>query len=75
MRRWHQDRDLMLARHKIAARYYHVSWINDLSRWRKRKPLDCGRPRCGVCHNGKFHIPKARENHKREAIRFDIDAY
>ena len=41
---------------------------------RKRKPLDCGRPRCGLCHDEKFHTPKAREARRRAAIEFELDA-
>lgn len=41
---------------------------------RKRKPLDCTNPRCGLCHFEKFFVPKAREQKKREAILFDLAA-
>lgn len=39
---------------------------------RKKKPLDCGEPRCLTCHFDKFWVPKARATKKREAIEFDL---
>lgn len=39
-------------------------------RW--KKPLDCGRARCGICHSEKFYEPKRRGAKKRAAIEFDI---
>ncbi len=41
---------------------------------RKRKPYDCGNPRCGVCHGDKFFATKARARRVREAIEFDVRA-
>ena len=40
-------------------------------RW--TSPLDCGRPRCGVCHSDKW-VPKARHNKKLAAIRYELEA-
>lgn len=42
--------------------------------FRKRHPLDCGNPRCGLCHYGKFHTRKARASKRREAIEFELHA-
>lgn len=42
--------------------------------FRKRKPFDCGNPRCGMCHSEKFWAPKARANKKRAAIQYELDA-
>lgn len=42
--------------------------------WRKRKPFDCGNPRCGLCHSEKFYGAKARGNERRRAIDFDLRA-
>jgi hypothetical protein len=39
---------------------------------RKRKPYDCGNPRCGVCHFEKFHVPKARQNVRQREIEFAL---
>jgi hypothetical protein len=40
---------------------------------RKRKPLDCGRARCGLCHSEKW-MPRDRLNERRRAIEFDFRA-
>jgi len=40
--------------------------------FRKRKPMDCGNPRCGHCHCGKWD--RARHNEKLAAIRFELEA-
>lgn len=44
------------------------------SRWRKRKPLDCGKTRCTTCHWKKYYEPKRRNNKKRAAIQFELEA-
>jgi hypothetical protein len=41
---------------------------------RKRKPFDCGNPRCGICHFDKYRQPKARARKVRQAIEFDVRA-
>jgi hypothetical protein len=38
---------------------------------RKRRPYDCGNPRCGACHYEKFWMPRARQNARRAAIAFE----
>jgi hypothetical protein len=40
--------------------------------FRDRHPLDCGRPRCGCCHAGKWD--RRRQNDLREAIDREWDA-
>ena len=42
--------------------------------FRKRKPFDCGNPRCEACHSGKWDN-KDRYNVRRKAIEFELDAY
>lgn len=37
---------------------------------RKKKPGDCGKARCGVCHFGKWG-PKGRGNALRQAIELE----
>ena len=70
----------MERRRKFASHYYYSLEVcrskrnGSLSRWRKRKPLDCGVVRCGVCHGDKFYAAKARDNKKRAAIQFELDA-
>jgi len=73
MRRWHEDVQLMIARQKFARRYYGSYMQDGLSRWRKRKPLDCGNPRCGICHSMKWGR-KRRAAVKRAAIQFELQA-
>jgi hypothetical protein len=41
--------------------------------FRKRKPFDCGNPRCGLCHLDKFGR-KDRYNTRRRAIEFELKA-
>lgn len=88
MRRWHEERSLMLRRWKMEMRLHGYDWRNPpdpkcdrnachcaagIGSMRKKKPLDCGNPRCGVCHGDKFFGPKARGTKKRDAIRFASD--
>lgn len=47
---------------------------NGIGTVRKKKPLDCGRVRCGVCHGEKFFAPKNRGAKKRAAIAWDLKA-
>lgn len=72
MRRFHSEAALFERRQKFAAHYYTSR--NQLGRWRKRNPLDCGRVRCGICHGDKFYAPKARHNNKLAAIQYELDA-
>jgi hypothetical protein len=39
---------------------------------RKRRPHDCGNPRCMLCHLEKYYYPKNRANKRRAAIRQDL---
>ena len=88
MRRWHEERSLMLRRWKIEMDKHGYDWRNPpdpkcdrdschcaagIGSVRKKKPLDCGRPRCGVCHGEKFYAPKRRGATKREEISFASD--
>lgn len=90
MRRWHQDEQLMRNRINDVRLYYHLDddvpwrasdrffeWRNTLlnpGKWRKRKPLDCGRAKCGSCHGDKFYGPKARNTKRLKAIQFELEA-
>lgn len=89
MRRWHQERELMFHRWKFEMQKHGYDWRTPpdpkcdrdachcaagIGSMRKRKPLDCGRPRCLVCHSEKFLHPKARANKKRAEIRFELEA-
>lgn len=90
MRRWHEDLALMENRVKDVRLHYglfddkpwkrnerYEAWserVQVKGRWRKRKPLDCGRAKCGVCHGEKFWHGKARNTKLRKAIEFELDA-
>lgn len=90
MRRWHEDTPLLRRRVKDVRLYYHLDrdrvggysfdyyrWRDtqlQLGRWRKHKPLDCGRAKCGFCHGDKFYSRKARATKRRQAIEFDLNA-
>jgi hypothetical protein len=39
----------------------------------RKNRLDCGRPRCGLCHWDKFYEPKRRGATKRSAITLDLE--
>ena len=53
MRRWHQERHIAEHRQKLA-KQYHPLRSNQLGRYRKRHPLDCGHSRCRLCHFDKL---------------------
>jgi hypothetical protein len=87
MRRWHEEHALMFRRWKQEMEIHGYDWRNPpdpkcdrnachcaagIGSQRKKKPLDCGRVRCGVCHGDKFYADKARANKKREAIEFEL---
>lgn len=75
MKRWHEE--LPISRRRF---WSYNNWLfysngfgmygrRDVTvqygRYRKRKPLDCGNPQCGICHSDKF--PK-RETTYREWV-------
>ena len=43
-------------------------------RFRKRKPLDCGRARCGLCHSEKIHDrPSASQRRANERAVYEVN--
>lgn len=84
MRRWHEERSLMIRRMRMEREKHGVGWdVRDgeichcllgIGFVRKRRPYDCGNPRCGLCHFEKFWTPKARATKQRQAIEFDLAA-
>jgi hypothetical protein len=48
---------------------------NGIGSMRKNRPYGCSRVRCGICHWEKVFEPKCRNNHRRDAIKFEIEAY
>lgn len=86
MNRWHSETDLMFRRWKMEMSKHGYDWRNPptdqsachcaqgIGSTRKKKPLDCGRPKCGICHWSKFWTDKARNTAKRKAIGFELMA-
>lgn len=72
MKRYHEDRGLMSRRRKF---YAHVSHgeVDSAGRFRKRKPLDCGRAQCKLCHGEKlFNRPSVKDLRADEAFLFQL---
>lgn len=92
MKRWHEDRDLMLrrwreeiAKHEMDIYSYcslapvppeadidSCHCYKGMGFLRKKKPHDCGNPKCMVCHFDKYYYHKARHNKKIKAIRENL---
>ncbi len=72
MKRYHEDRGLMSRRRKFYAHVMHVV-VDSAGRFRKRKPLDCGRAQCKLCHGEKlFNRPSVKDLRADEAFRFEL---
>lgn len=69
MKRWHQEEALMKGRQTFDYRWplHGRAWPK--GRYRKRKPLDCGKTQCLLCHSDKF--PKRSAS--LAEIKADID--
>ncbi len=87
MRRWHSEVALMHRRWRMEMEKHDYDWrcpptdkdachcASGIGSVRKKKPFDCGNPRCGICHGEKFFEPKRRANIKRAAIEYDLRAH
>jgi len=91
MRRWHEERELMLTRWRQEVAKHKRGYIfptiavppamgeddchcfRGMGVLRKRRPLDCGRPRCGLCHPHKRQS-RQRLGQDRAAFDFEWDA-
>lgn len=72
MRRYHEDRGLMSRRRKFYSHVMHAE-VDSAGRFRKRKPLDCGRAGCKLCHGEKLYDrPSVKDLRAQEAFRFDL---
>jgi hypothetical protein len=87
MRRWHEELPIMLARWRAEQRRHHnptfgvpdegCHCLKGPGTLRKRRPLDCGRTRCTVCHWDKVYGyrpareggRRGRQNTRYEALR------
>jgi hypothetical protein len=84
MKRWHEERDLMLGRMTLERHKHGVApdvrdgaichCLLGIGFVRKRRPYGCSNPRCALCHYEKFNLPKARAAQRRDAIEFDLRA-
>ncbi len=55
--------------------YSHVMdvLVDSAGRFRKRKPLDCGRAKCKLCHGEKlYNRPSVKDLRADEAFRFEL---
>jgi hypothetical protein len=91
MRRWHEDRDLMLARWRQEIAVHEHGFVfpvaavppeaapgachcyRGMGFLRKKRPLDCGRPRCGLCHPEK-RISRRGPAQAQRALSYEWEA-
>jgi hypothetical protein len=77
MYRWHKDRQVMARRQKlwdsvnesfdlgnVRIRKFFPRKERTLGRFFKKKPFDCGRARCGICHWDKFPRRRLRDEQR-----------
>jgi hypothetical protein len=82
VRRWHSEIPLMQRRMRLEREKHGVQpderdgrichCLLGIGFVRKRRPYDCGNPRCGVCHFGKWQ--RCRQNDRRRAIQYELAA-
>ena len=93
MQRWHEELPIMLARRRAEQRrhrnpafgflegdYHRLKGPGTL---RKRRPYDCGKTRCALCHWDKVHGyrpareggRRGRQNARREAFRHEARSW
>lgn len=89
MKRWHDERDLMLRRWRLEIAVHEGAWVwqgwlaplppdpegdchcyRGPGYFRKRTPFGCSSGTC-LCKYEK-NRPKARHNHRRAAIEFEL---
>ena len=62
----------MSRRRKFYSHVMHVE-VDSAGRFRKRKPLDCGRAQCKLCHGEKLHNrPSVKDLRANEAFQFEL---
>lgn len=82
MRRWHSEVSHMQRQMRLEREKHGVQpderdgnichCLLGIGFVRKRKPYDCGNPRCGLCHSEKWD--RRRQNERERAIRFELEA-
>jgi hypothetical protein len=65
MKRWHDEIGVLHRRRKFLRSIERHYFQRELGKFRKKKPLDCGKTQCKLCHSDKY--PK-RELSKRDII-------
>jgi len=56
MKRWHEDRKKMLTNRQLGC-IMHTGAANlSIGYFRKSKALDCGNPKCYMCHGDKHPV-------------------
>lgn len=76
MKRYAQDIALMDRRVREWKALSFSAADVERGRFRKRKPLDCGRARCGLCHSEKrFGRPAARQRRADQAFAHDLQVW
>jgi len=70
LKRFHEETAHMQRQKKVACGYGKKKKI-ELGRFRKRKAMDCGKTKCGLCHNDKFG-PKRTPT--RKEVMHDLTA-
>jgi hypothetical protein len=68
MKRWHEERNLMIRRRREAP------WAGEMGSFRKMRPFGCGRARCKLCHFGKLFPERTRAEAKRAAVELELRA-
>jgi hypothetical protein len=72
MKRWHEESAKAKKQCKAykdnfrEAPGFECVWVDQVGRYRKTKGLDCGNPRCFICHSDKFP--------KRSLTKYEIQA-
>lgn len=70
MKRWHQEYGVMKKQLKLYKKYHmNGKCVGQKGRFRKKKSMDCGNPKCQMCHSNKF--PKRLKT--RKEIKSEID--
>ena len=79
MRRWHEELPLMLGRWRADQRRHRIPSAKGPGMYRKRRPHDCGRTRCYLCHEDKLSgarpvreaARRGRLNARLEGLRWE----
>jgi len=68
MKRFHEETHLMTARQRFDRKT--TSRVKHQGRYRKMRPLDCGKTHCGVCHRHKMFGHEETRQEQRNELAF-----